>query len=258
MTMHGYGSFAKYYDQLTQNISYGERAAYFDSIIKQNMDSASVIADLACGTGSLSFELADLGYDVVGVELSEDMLSVAMQKKMERPDLPFTNPLFICQNLCELELYSPADAAVCALDSINHITDPESVRRMFRQVGEYVRPGGLFLFDVNTEYKHRCVLGNETFVYDTDEVYCVWQNTLKEDLLVEIDLDFFVYDEENDCYYRESESFAERAYSHDFLCGLLAESGFELVTVYGDDSFEPAGETTQRAIYVAKKTGKEN
>ena len=87
--MHGYGSFAKYYDQLTQNISYGERAAYFDTIIKQNMDSASVVADLACGTGSLSFELADLGYDVVGVELSEDMLSVAMQKKMERPDLPF-------------------------------------------------------------------------------------------------------------------------------------------------------------------------
>ena len=87
MTMHGYGSFAKYYDQLTQNISYGERAAYFDAIIKQNMDSASVVADLACGTGSLSFELADLGYDVVGVELSEDMLSVAMQKKMERPDL---------------------------------------------------------------------------------------------------------------------------------------------------------------------------
>lgn len=139
MTMHGYGSFAKYYDQLTQNISYGERAAYFDAIIKQNMDSASVIADLACGTGSLSFELADLGYDVVGVELSEDMLSVAMQKKMERPDLPFTNPLFVCQDLCELELYSPVDAAVCALDSINHITEPESVRKMFRQVGEYVR-----------------------------------------------------------------------------------------------------------------------
>ena len=148
--MHGYGSFAKYYDQLTQNISYGERAAYFDTIIKQNMDSASVVADLACGTGSLSFELADLGYDIVGVELSEDMLSVAMQKKMERPDLPFTNPLFICQDLCELELYSPVDAAICALDSINHITDPESVRQMFRQVGEYVRPGGLFLFDVNT------------------------------------------------------------------------------------------------------------
>ena len=101
--MHGYGSFAKYYDQLTQNISYGERAAYFDAIIKQNMDSASVVADLACGTGSLSFELADLGYDVVGVELSEDMLSVAMQKKMERPDLPYTNPLYVGQDLCEVE-----------------------------------------------------------------------------------------------------------------------------------------------------------
>ena len=84
------------------------------------------------------------------------------------------------------------------------------------------------------------------------------QNTQEDGLLVTIDLDFFVYDEENDCYYRESESFAERAYSHDFLCTLLAENGFELVTVYGDDSFDPAGETTQRAIYVAKKTGKEN
>ena len=258
MTMHGYGSFAKYYDSLTQNISYGERAAYFDTIIKQNMDSASVVADLACGTGSLSFELAGLGYDVIGVELSEDMLSVAMQKKMEHADLPFTNPLFVCQDLCELELYDQVDAAICALDSINHITDPESVRSVFRKVGEYVRPGGLFLFDVNTEYKHRSVLGNETFVYDTDEVYCVWQNTLREQLLVEIDLDFFVYDEENDCYYRESESFAERAYSHEFLSSLLEENGFELLQVYGDDSFQPVGETTQRAIYVARKTGKDN
>lgn len=109
------------------------------------------------------------------------------------------------------------------------------------------------MFDVNTEYKHRQVLGNETFVYDTDEVYCVWQNTLEDGLLVTIDLDFFVYDEDNDCYYRESESFAERAYSHDFLCTLLAENGFELVTVYGDDSFDRLGKPPSGPFMLQRK-----
>ena len=251
--MSGYGVFARYYDDLTQNISYKERARYFDRIIKENVKEASVLADLACGTGSLSFEFAELGYDVIGVELSEDMLSVAMQKKMEHPDLPFTNPLFIHQDLCELELYDQVDAAVCALDSLNHITNPGAVCQVFRRVGEYVRPGGLFVFDVNTEYKHRVILGNETYVYDTDEVYCVWQNTLRDNLLVEIDLDFFVHDSEKDCYYRESESFSERAYSDVFLREQLAQNGFSLIAVYGDDTMEPAGNTAQRAIYIAKK-----
>ena len=251
--MSGYGAFSKYYDRLTQNISYRERAAYFDTVIQQNMKDARFVADLACGTGSLSFELADLGFEVIGVELSEDMLSVAMQKKGERFDLPFTNPLFICQDLSRLELYDNVDAAICALDSINHITDPAAVTAMFQRVGEYVRSGGLFVFDVNTEYKHREVLADNTFVYDCDEVYCVWQNTLRDGLLVDIDLDFFVYEEAGDCYRRESESFSERAYSHSFLCTLLAESGFELLHLYGEDSFIPAGETAQRVVYVARK-----
>ena len=254
--MPGYGIFARFYDDLTQNISYEERARYFDRIIKENMNGASVLADLACGTGSLSFEFAELGYDVIGVELSEDMLSVAMQKKMEHPDLPFANPLFICQDLCELELYDQVDAAVCALDSLNHITDPDAVCRVFQRVGEYIRPEGVFIFDVNTEYKHRVILGNETYVYDTDEVYCVWQNTLQDDLLVEIDLDFFVYDAEGDCYYRQSESFSERAYSDAFLREQLVRNGLSLIAVYGDDTMDPVGNTTQRAIYVAKKIAK--
>lgn len=251
--MSGYGVFSKYYDLLTQNISYQQRAVYFDTLIKQNMQGAGLVADLACGTGSFSFELAGLGYDVIGVELSEDMLSVAMQKKGEHPELPFTNPLFIRQDLTELELYDNVDVALCVLDSINHITDPAAVTALFARAGEYVRSGGLFLFDVNTEYKHREVLGNQTFVYDLDEVYCVWQNTLSEDLLVQIDLDFFVYDEANDCYYREGESFSERAYSHSFLSALLEQNGFALLQVYADDSFNPVADTTQRAIYLAKK-----
>lgn len=245
-----YSAFAGFYDELTGNISYEERAKYFDSIIKEFKTEGSILLDLACGTGSLSVELSRLGYDVIGVDNSADMLSVALEKKYETEQ----DILFLCQDMTELDLYGTVDSTVCALDSINHVTDPQKVREIFKGVSLFTVPGGLFLFDVNSPYKHHKILGNNTFVYDCDSVYCVWQNELDEkNDTVHITLDFFAYDEETDTYSRSSEQFSERSYEPAWLEALLDETGFDLLAVYGDDSREAPKEDTQRLIYVARK-----
>lgn len=245
-----YSAFAGFYDELTGNISYEERARYFDSIIKEFKTEGPILLDLACGTGSLSVELSRLGYDVIGVDNSADMLSVALEKKYEAEQ----DILFLCQDMTALDLYGTVDTTVCALDSINHVTDPQQVREIFKGVSLFTVPGGLFLFDVNSPYKHHKVLGNNTFVYDCDSVYCVWQNELDENNdTVHISLDFFAYDEETDTYSRSSEQFSERSYEPAWLEALLDETGFDLLAVYGDDSRDAPKEDTQRLIYVARK-----
>lgn len=161
-----YNTFAGFYDELTDDISYPRRAAYFDRVIQKFHPGASILLDLACGTGSLSIELARLGYDVVGTDASQQMLSEAMLKKeialygenfeREEPSDPgIAKLLFLCQPMQELDMYGTLDAAVCALDSLNHVTDPQVVQRIFDRVSLFLNPGAVFVFDVNSVYKHR-------------------------------------------------------------------------------------------------------
>ncbi len=245
-----YSAFAGFYDELTGNISYKERANYFDAIIKEFHTEGPILLDLACGTGSLSVELSRLGYDVIGVDNSADMLSVALEKKYETGE----DILYLCQDMTELDLYGTVDTTICALDSINHVTDPKAVRKIFQNVSLFTVPGGLFIFDVNSPYKHREVLGNNTFVYDCENVYCVWQNEYEEESgIVNISLDFFSYDEESDSYQRSSERFKERSYEPAWLEQLLDKCGFDILALYADDSREAPKEDSQRLIYVARK-----
>ncbi len=203
--------------------------------------------DLACGTGSLSFELADLGYDVIGADASYDMLAEAMSKNAER-EKPL---LFLCQKMQELDLYGTVDAVICALDSLNHITEKEEAAEVFKRVSLFLDKDALFIFDVNTVYKHEKILANETFVYDCDDVYCVWQNKFDEKTYsVDITLDFF--NEENGVYYRSGESFTERAYSHDEIMQFAEKAGMELTALFEGDTFNKPLSTTQRAVYVMK------
>lgn len=246
-----YGKFAEFYDELTGNISYTQRARYFHELLKRfgpKRDAQDMLLlDLACGTGSLSFALSDLGYDVIGVDASSEMLSVAMQKNMQR-----VSPLlFLCQEMQELELYGSIDGAVCALDSLNHLLSPQDVQEAFQRVSLFFSQDAVFIFDVNTPYKHEQVLGNQAFVYDCEDVYCVWQNAYHaQTRVVNISLDFF--EEENGVYYRSSEQFSERAYTHEEICGFLEKAGMALVDFYAADSLEKPRKETQRVVYVAK------
>ena len=236
--MAGYGGFSCFYDRLTENVGYPARAAYFDELIRRwAARPAELVLDLACGTGSLSLELARLGYDVIGVDGSPDMLAEAMEKKLRQQ----ADVLFLCQDMDGLDLYGTVDAAVCALDSLNHITDAGTVQQVFDRVSLFLAPGGVFLFDVNSLYKHREILAGQTFVYDFGDLYCVWQNACEDGETVDISLDIFAQ-EEGEGYRRYTESFSERAYSHEQILEFIEKSGMKLLAVYGDDTFNPPPE----------------
>lgn len=253
--MAGYGAFANYYDALTGNISYPSRAARFHALMERYGGGLEngILLDLACGTGSLSMELAALGYDVIGVDGSPEMLSAAMQKLEEGA----TNPLFLCQEMSRLDLFGTIGYAICALDSLNHLRGEKALGKVFSRVSLFLEEGGLFLFDVNTPYKHREVLGENVFIYETEEVYCVWQNHYHPtEERVEISLDFFVPGEENGLYRRERETFSEWAYPEETLERLLAAAGLTVLARFEEDSDAPPKASSQRILYVARKTGK--
>lgn len=244
--MSGYHIFSQFYDNLTFNVDYKKRADYIQSVLSLYDHDWGITLDLACGTGSLTLELKSRGVDVYGIDGSYDMLSQAMDKAADMG----LEVLFLCQQMERLDLYGTIDTCVCTLDSLNHITDKAKLQRAFDRVALFMNAGGLFVFDVNTVYKHRHILADNTFVYDTGDVYCVWQNSLKENNIVNIELNIF--EREGGIYRRSSEVFSERAYGTDELKAMLSKSGFEVVGVFGDMTFEPLSDTSDRAVFVAR------
>lgn len=244
-----YEVFAQVYDALTRNVDYPARAAYLDKLIRRYGNGGEIVLDLACGTGSLTVELEKLGYDMIGVDKSGAMLMQAQEKAMRLGK----SILFLCQGMEELDLYGTVDAAVCMLDSVNHVTEEALLQRAFDRVALFLHPEGVFVFDVNTAYKGREVLGDNAFVYDCDEAFCAWQNHWVEDTLTtQVTLDFFLPLEDG-CYERVGEEFEERVYPQETLEEMLGNSGLRIEAVFGEDSFAPPGEREQRLIYVVKK-----
>lgn len=246
--MSRYCSFAEYYDSLTSNVDYRKTAEYVSDILNENGINKGILLDLACGTGTMSLIMAQKGYDVIGVDNSPEMLGEAREKALEAGE----DILFLCQDMCSIDLYGTVDCTVCLLDSLNHLESKEELLEAFKRVSLFTVPGGLFVFDVNTEYKHKYVLGDNTFVYDNDDVYCVWQNEYDdESKTVEIFLDFF--QEENGLYRRSSEYFAERAFSDSDIKNLLSEAGFTDIKAYGELRKTAPSDTEERVFYVARK-----
>lgn len=249
--MSNYSDFAFVYDRLTENVNYSERADYIRTLFaRHGVKDGSDILDLACGTGSLTLELADT-YEMIGVDNSSDMLSQALEKKYDAGK----EILFLCQDMTELDLYGTIDGAVCMLDSLNHLDSPDDIRKAIEKVGLFMNHGGIFIFDVNTIYKHREILGNNTFVYDCSDVYCVWQNQLNEDSSVDICLDIF--EQDGDAYYRSTEEFTEIACPVDDYKKWLADAEFEIINIFDEMTDRPLCDTTERAVFVTRYTGKE-
>lgn len=245
-----YGVFSEFYDALTANVSYDTVSQVLSSLLTRYGKSRGLLLDLACGTGSVSVRLAKKGYEVIGVDLSPEMLSEAQNKAYSAGQ----NILFLCQDMTALDLYGTVDAAVCTLDGLCHLPNEESVQAALRKVSLFMNPGGVFLFDVNSVYKHRAVLGNNTFVYDTDDVYCVWQNTLLSDgVTVQMDLDFFEPVSDAGDYVRQSERFTERAYPRETLEAMLKKAGFTVLDVFDGYSGKPAHDTSERLLFAVRK-----
>lgn len=250
--MASYVSFARFYDGLMEDADYEKRCDYLMELFRRHNHETGITLDLACGTGSLTRLLAKKGVDVYGVDSSAEMLSEAMQRTYEEG----LDILYLRQKMQSLDLYGTINTCVCTLDSINHLTKIEDVKKAIDKVGLFMDNDGLFVFDVNTVYKHREVLKDNTFVFENEKVFCVWQNSPRENDIVDISLDFF--EEENGVYYRSSESFSERAYSDEQIREMLEGAGFKVEAVYGDLTFDKPKENEQRAIYVAKMVNSRN
>ena len=242
--MSGYGDFAEAYDALTFNVPYDEIADYYAGILRGLTDGRRVL-DMGCGTGNLTVRLAKRGFDVIGQDASPDMLTYAAAKSSE--------VTWICQKMEETELGEEVDAMISTLDSINHLPDREAVQRCFQRAFENLKKGGAFVFDVNTVKKHRETLGENTFVYDVDGVYCVWQNTYDQtDNGVDIELDLF-FEEEDGSYSRGFERFREIAFSEGELREMLMKAGFEVVNVWEYLTFNAPNNESEKLLILSKK-----
>ncbi len=243
-----YNNFAMVYDQLMYDADYKKRTAYLMHLFKKYGKKPTLLLDVACGTGGFSNEFANLGIEVIGVDMSEEMLSVAREKTFDCGN----DILYLCQKAEELDLYGTVDGAVCCLDSLNHITDYKTFYKAFKRISLFLEKDGLFIFDLNTEYKHTNILANNVFVVDKGDIYCVWANNYnKKNCAVDITLDFFV--KENDTYSRYTEEFSERAYGAKQVETALKNAGLEIVGIFDDLSEKPLSDTSERAIYVTRK-----
>jgi len=173
--MDAYHNLAVSYDRLTNDVDYEATVDFYYEILKQEGLRPRTAVDLACGTGSVTAILAGKGLQTIGVDMSEEMLTVASQKAGDIHPAPW----FICQSLQQLRLPRAVDLAVCALDSLDYITDPEDCREAIRRVYKYLNPGGIFIFDVNTPEKLRAMDG-QVFLDEDDDVYCVWRGEFDE------------------------------------------------------------------------------
>lgn len=249
--MKPYSVLAKFYDELMFDVNYKERVDYLLKLFNKQNFSCKTIADLACGTGNITFELVKKGYEVIGIDFSEDMLTEAYQKSFEH-GYSISNPLFVLQDMRKLDLVKPVSAITCVLDGINHLGSLKAVDETFKSVSLNLERDGLFVFDLNTPFKIKHVLGNNTFVYDYDDIYCVWENTYNEKSnSSKFDLTFFERDGEQ--YLRSDESFGEKAFTTRQIENRLIKNSLELIACYDDMSFDEPKDNSERIIYVARK-----
>ena len=245
--MDAYKNLALSYDRLTNDVDYEATVAFCNEILKREGLRPRTAVDLACGTGSVAEILARQGLEVTGVDLSEEMLTVAMEKvmDMEKP------PRFVCQPLQELRLPRGVDLAVCALDSLDYITNPDDCKEAIRRVYKALNPGGIFIFDVNTPEKLRAMDG-QVFLDEDDDVYCVWRGEFDRDTnICSYGMDLF--QRRGNVWERSFEEHREYAYSREQLTEYLKAAGFTHIRVYADRLFEEPREGEQRIYFKARK-----
>lgn len=243
-----YSAMAHHYDAFTDDVPYAEWAVYVQTLFAKFGAEPKLILDLACGTGSLTLELAKAGYEMIGVDMSADMLAEAMQKTAELD----MRPLFLKQRMETLDLYGTVDAIVCGLDSINYLVKPGSLDAAFARVSLFLEDDGLFIFDVNTEKKFKTI-DMQAFVRESENCFCVWQADYEaETRLMEYYLDFFVRDDD-ERYDRYTEHHTERMYPLEELQRALESHEMRLEGVFGELSTDAPDPDADRIFVVARR-----
>lgn len=261
-----YTDFARVYDELMDNTPYGEWGNRLDELIRKYGVSAperdaenlldsekNLVVDLGCGTGTLAELLYEKGYDMIGVDASESMLNIAMDKKAESG----SEILYLQQDMRELELYSTVGTVYSVCDSLNYILEEEELKTVFSLVNNYLFPGGIFIFDFNTDYKYREVIGNTTITENREDCSFIWENYYDpEEEINEYDLTIFVQEEEN-LFRRFTETHFQRGYTVEQMLRLVEEAGMKVVEVKDADTGEAVTEQSERVYMVAREFGKQ-
>ena len=249
--MEAYTGFAQVYDTFMDNVPYDEWGEYLVSLLKKYGVEDGLVLDMGCGTGAMTRYLDAHGYDMTGIDVSEEMLTIAKEKSS--PDI-----LYLLQDMREFELYGTMRAAVSICDSMNYILEEDDLLQVFSLVNNYLDPEGLFVFDFNTEYKYREILGEQTIAEDREECSFIWDNYYDEDERInEYELTLFVRDEEQPQLYRKyQEEHFQRAYTLEQIRHMLTEAGLEYVTAYDDYTKESPHDRSERICVVAREHGK--
>ncbi len=261
-----YTDFARVYDELMDNTPYEEWGNRLDELIRKYGVSAperdaenlldsekNLVVDLGCGTGTLAELLYEKGYDMIGVDASESMLNIAMDKKAESG----SEILYLQQDMRELELYSTVGTVYSVCDSLNYILEEEELKTVFSLVNNYLFPGGIFIFDFNTDYKYREVIGNTTITENREDCSFIWENYYDpEEEINEYDLTIFVQEEEN-LFRRFTETHFQRGYTVEQMLRLVEEAGMKVVEVKDADTGEAVTEQSERVYMVAREFGKQ-
>jgi SAM-dependent methyltransferase len=221
------------------------------------LQEKNLVVELGCGTGSFTQEMANLGYDMIGIDNSGDMLGKA-RRKMEEAGLDI---MYLEQDMCELDLFCTAGTIVSVCDSINYLIEDEQIRKAFTKVNNYLYPGGLFLFDFNTLHKYRDVIGDVTIAENREDCSFIWENFFDVDTNInEYDLTLFVRkraDDMTELFERSIETHLQRGYTLNEMKGFIEQSGMEFITAIDAETHSQPTDESERIYILAREHGKD-
>ncbi len=251
-----YSDFASVYDQLMDNIPYEDWFKYIQELLIEHEINNGIIAELGCGTGTITEMLAQKGYDMIGIDYSDSMLDIANQKKSEAS----SNTLYLCQDMREFELYGTVAATISVCDSINYITEPEDLLQVFKLVNNYLDPKGIFIFDFHPRYYYKEIVADATIAEDREDLSFIWDNYYdEEDDINELALSLFIKEEkspDSNIYRKHEEFHIQKGYTLEEMKALVTKSGMELVASYDAFTKKPATEKCERIYIIARENGK--
>lgn len=249
--MDNYTYLSEVYDIFMDNIPYEDWSKYIICLLKEHNVDTGLVLDLGCGTGAITELLASEGYDLIGVDSSQEMLSMAYEKK----ELSKNDILYICQDMRELELYGTVKAAVSVCDSLNYINNSQDLLKVFKLVNNYLDPKGIFIFDINTPEKYKKI-GDRVIAENREDSSFIWENSYFENEEInQYDVTMFIEDNSGK-YDKVEETHIQKAYSFEEIKKIIDESGLEFVCAYDSYTNNPCNKESERICFVCKEKGK--
>ncbi|MGN0169930.1 MAG: class I SAM-dependent DNA methyltransferase [Lachnospiraceae bacterium] len=249
--MEAYSGFAEVYDIFMDNVPYKQWSEYLVKLLCEYGIEDGILCELGCGTGKMTELLADRGYDMIGIDASAEMLSIARRSRESDNDI-----LYLCQDMREMELYGTVRAVISVCDSMNYLLSEEDLLTTFRLVNNYLDPGGIFIFDMNGEYKYREMLGEKTICENRESCSFIWENYYDDaERINEYDLTLFVREQE-DLFRRFEEIHYQKCYTVETVVSLLKESGLAVEAVYDAFTHNPPTAQSERIYFIARENAK--